>query len=196
MNFESFVNSITSSTLAPLFLAMLSFAESSFFPIPPDTIQIPLSILNPKLSFFYATISTFSSVFGGMFGYFIGNKGGKPIVNRVVSDEKLYQVKLLYQKYDVWAIFIAGFSPIPYKIFTLSAGLFDLNFKRFVIASFIGRGARFYLVATLIFFFGESIRTFLDKYLELAIVGFTVLLIGGFLVVNKLLKRKIKKQEK
>ncbi len=190
MNLGEFINSLTNSPSAPVSLFIIAFAESSFFPIPPDTIQIPLSLINPKLSFLYASISTLSSVIGGIFGYFIGNKGGKPIVNRIISDEKLYKVKLLYQKYDVWAIFVAGFSPIPYKIFTLSAGLFDLNFKRFIIASFIGRGSRFFLVATLIFIFGETIKHFLDKYLELAIIGFTVLLIGGFFVINKFLQKK------
>ncbi len=190
MNLGEFINSVTNSQLAPVFLFIIAFTESSFFPIPPDTIQIPLSLVNPKLSFIYATISTVSSVLGGVFGYFVGNKGGKPIVNRIIPDEKLYKVKLLYQKYDVWAIFIAGFSPIPYKIFTLSAGLFDLNFKRFVIASFIGRGSRFFLVATLIFIFGDAIKNFLDKYLELAIIGFTILLIVGFFAINKFLQKK------
>lgn len=189
MNLGNFINSVTNSSLSPIFLFLIAFAESSFFPIPPDTIQIPLSLINPQLSFIYATISTIGSVLGGMFGYFIGNKGGKPIVNKIISDEKLYKVKLLYQKYDVWAIFIAGFSPIPYKIFTLSAGLFDLDFKRFILASFVGRGSRFFIVATLIFIFGETIKYFLDKYLELAIIGFTILLIGGFFIINKFLKK-------
>lgn len=190
MNIENFVSSVTNSPLAPIFLFIIAFAESFFFPIPPDTIQIPLSLLNPKFSFVYAMISTVGSVIGGIFGYFVGNKGGKLIVNKIISDEKLYKVKLLYQKYDIWAIFIAGFSPIPYKIFTLSAGLFDLDFKRFVLASVVGRGSRFFLVATLIFIFGETIKSFLHQYLELAIIGFTILLIGGFFIINKLLQKK------
>ncbi|MCX7955970.1 MAG: DedA family protein [Patescibacteria group bacterium] len=185
----NFINNAISSNNALLILFVLSFAESSFFPIPPDTLMIPLALMNPKLAIFYAFLTTVSSVLGGVFGYFIGLKGGRPLVKKFISDEKLYQVKLLYQKYDVWAVIIAGFSPIPYKIFTIAAGLFELDLKRFVIASFIGRGGRFFLVGTLIFIFGEKIKYFLTHYLEWAIIGITVLFIGGFVVVNKVLKK-------
>ncbi len=185
-----FINSSINSNYSLLILSVLSFAESSFFPIPPDTLMIPLALVQPKLAIFYGLLTTISSVLGGMFGYFIGLKGGRPIVRKFISDEKLYQVKLLYQKYDVWAVAVAGFSPIPYKIFTIAAGLFELDFKRFVIASFIGRGGRFFLVGGLIFLFGEKIKFFLNQYLELFIIGLTILLIGGFFVVNKLLSRK------
>lgn len=185
-----FINTSINSQGSLYILAALAFAESSFFPIPPDTLMIPMALINPALSLFYALITTISSVLGGIFGYFIGNKGGKPVVNRIISENKLYQVKLLYQKYDVWAILVAGFSPIPYKIFTISAGLFDLDIKRFVIASFFGRGGRFFLVGTLIFIFGEKIKYFLNRYLEISIVILTVLLIGGFVLVNKILNKK------
>lgn len=186
----NFINSSINSNYSLLILSIVSFAESSFFPIPPDTLMIPISLINSKLALFYAFLTTITSVLGGMFGYLIGLKGGRPIVKKFISDEKLYQVKLLYQKYDVWAIAVAGFSPIPYKIFTIAAGLFELNFKRFVIASIIGRGGRFFLVGSLIFFFGEKIKFFLNQYLEIFIIGLTVLLVGGFFLVNKVLSRK------
>ncbi len=186
----NFIHSSINSNYSLLILSILSFVESSFFPIPPDTVMIPLALIQPKLAIFYALLTTVTSVLGGIFGYFIGLKGGRPIVKKIISDEKLYQVKLLYQKYDVWAVAIAGFSPIPYKIFTIAAGLFELDFKRFVIASLIGRGGRFLLVGGLIFIFGEKIKFFLDQYLEIFIVGLTILLIGGFFVVNKILSNK------
>lgn len=192
-----FINSSVNSNYSLLILGILSFAESSFFPIPPDTIMIPMALVNSKLAIFYAFLTTVSSVLGGLFGYFIGYKGGRPIVKRFISEEKLYQVKLLYQKYDVWAIVLAGFSPIPYKIFTIAAGLFELDVKRFMIASFIGRGGRFFLVGILIYLFGDRIKDFLNNYLELVIIALTILLVGGFIVVNKFLsKPKVPVQNK
>lgn len=188
-----FVQGILGSPYPIFGLMLTAFAESSFFPIPPDVIYIPLALLNPKNAFFYAFITTAFSVLGGILGYFIGKYGGKAIVNRFISEEKLYQVKLFYNRYDVWAIIIAGFTPIPYKVFTISAGLFDLNLKRFVIASAIGRGGRFFLVCGLIYFFGPTIKSFLDKYFELATILITVLLIGGFYLVSKV---KIEKKKK
>lgn len=184
-----FINSSVSSNYSLLILGLMSFAESSFFPIPPDTLMIPMSLVNTKISLLLALLTTVASVIGGVFGYFIGLKGGRPIVKKFISEEKLYQVKLLYQKYDVWAIVVAGFSPIPYKIFTIAAGLFELDLKRFMIASFIGRGGRFFLVGSLIYIFGDKINYFLKNYLEIFIIGLTVLLIGGFIVVNKILTK-------
>lgn len=186
----SFLNNAVNSNNSLFILIFLSFIESSFFPIPPDTLMIPLSLINHKMALFYALVTTVSSVAGGVFGYFIGLKGGRPIAQKIIPEEKLYQVKLLYQKYDVWAVIVAGFSPIPYKIFTIAAGVFELDLKRFIIASFIGRGGRFFLVGGLIFVFGERIKYFLNNYLELAIISLTVLLVGGFVLVNKIILKK------
>ena len=193
---SGFTDYILSTNFPLIGLAIVAFAESSFFPIPPDVIMIPLALINPAFAIFYGIITTISSVIGGMFGYFIGLKGGKPLVNKFISEEKLYKVKLYYNQYDVWAIIIAGLTPIPYKLFTISAGLFDLKFTRFVIASLIGRGSRFLTVGTLIFFFGVQIKEFLTNYLELATIAFSVLLIGGFFIINKLLKSKINNKDK
>jgi len=190
--FGSFVNSVLNSNYPIVGLSIISFLESSFFPIPPDVIYIPLAILNPKNAFFYAFITTFFSVLGGIFGYYIGKIGGRPIIERFVSDEKLYQVKLLYNRYDFWAIVVAGFTPIPYKVFSLSAGIFYINLKKFILASIIGRGGRFFLVCSLIYFFGKDVKYFLDNYFEIFTIFFTVLLIGGFIVFNKFLKKSSK----
>ncbi|MCS7093021.1 MAG: DedA family protein [Patescibacteria group bacterium] len=188
--FLEFVDKALTSSNPSIILVLIAFAESSFFPIPPDTLMIPLSFLKPELAFFYALLTTVSSVLGGVFGYFIGAKGGRHLVRKFISDDKLYQVKLLYQKYDVWAVIVAGFTPIPYKIFTLAAGLFELDIKRFIIASIIGRGGRFFLVGGLIFIFGERIKVFLRDYLELTIVLITIMLIGGFVIVDRIIKKQ------
>jgi len=190
--FGSFVNSILNSNYPIVGLSIMSFAESFFFPIPPDVVYIPLAILNPKNAFFYAFITTFFSVLGGIFGYYLGKIGGRPLIKKIVSEEKLYQVKLFYARYDVLAVIIGGFTPIPYKFFSISAGIFDINLKKFILASIIGRGGRFFLVCTLIFFFGSRIKYFLENYFEIFTIIFTLLLIGGFVFVNKFFTNKSK----
>ncbi|KKR91814.1 MAG: hypothetical protein UU81_C0004G0024 [Microgenomates group bacterium GW2011_GWC1_41_8] len=193
---SDWITSFADSPYGSAVLMLLAFAESSFFPIPPDVLQIPLSIANTNLSFVFATIATIGSVLGGMFGYFIGNKGGKPILSKLVNKEKVALVEHYYKKYDVWAVGIAGFSPIPYKIFTITAGVFNLDFKRFVIASIISRAGRFYLVATFIYIFGPAVKIYMDKYFNVIVLGFTALLIGGFLFINYFSKRIAKQAEK
>lgn len=166
----------------------ISFAESSFFPVPPDVLQIALSISRPKRSFFYAAISSVASVLGGMTGYAIGVHLmvwiGWPILNFYGLQQEYEQVKILFQKYDAWAIAVAGFTPIPYKLFTIASGAFSIHFGVFVIASLLSRSARFFLVGTLIYFFGESIKEFIDKYFNWLTILFFALLILGFYAVN------------
>lgn len=183
------VVSWSQSDYAMIILFIMAFAESSFFPVPPDVLMIPMALANPAFALIYATITTLGSVLGGIFGYIIGDKGGKKVLHKLVSQEKIEMVKYYYHKYDVWAIAVAALTPIPYKLFTISAGTFSLNFKRFVIASVFGRGGRFYLVGFLIFLFGDTVRHFLENYFEIAIVIFTVLLIGGFWFINYISKK-------
>ncbi|NOY15212.1 MAG: DedA family protein [bacterium] len=183
------IKGIIESDYALIGLFGIAFAESSFFPIPPDTLMIPMALINPVMALWYALITTLGSVLGGMFGYLIGLKGGKPVVKKFISEEKLRKVRQYYHKWDVWAVSVAAFTPIPYKVFTIAAGLFDLDFWRFVIASALGRGGRFFLVGGLIFIFGPAIKTFLDSYFEIVIIGLSVLLIGGFWLFNKLTKK-------
>ncbi|MDQ7029787.1 MAG: YqaA family protein [Ardenticatenia bacterium] len=167
----------------------IAFAESSFFPIPPDVLMIPLAISRPPIALLFAALATVASVLGGVFGYVIGKLGGQPVLHRLFSEEKIRAVRHYYHKYDVWAIGIAGFTPIPYKLFTISAGVFDLDFKRFMLASLVGRGGRFFLVGGLIMIFGEAIQGFIDEYFDLLAIAFTLLLIGGFYVINVAGKR-------
>ncbi|MEQ8762638.1 MAG: YqaA family protein [Planctomycetota bacterium] len=169
-------------------LFLLAFAESSFFPIPPDVLLIALCIGAPKRALRFATICTLGSVLGGMFGYFIGWALFQPLVNPVIDwlgwGGPMAEANQLYQQYDVWIVFIAGFSPIPYKVFTILAGFAGLSFVPFVVASVVGRAARFFLVAGLIFKFGPGIRHFIDKYFNSLTLAFVVLLVVGFGVIG------------
>jgi membrane protein YqaA with SNARE-associated domain len=174
----------------PLALFVLAFAESSFFPVPPDILLIALGLLKPAFALWLAAITTIGSVLGGMFGYFIGIKGGKPILERLVKKEKIVLVHNYFEKYEAWAIFIAGFTPIPYKVFTIAAGVFYIDFKKFVLASILGRGGRFFIVATLIMFFGEQIKYFISKYFNIFSIIFVILLILGFYCLKHIPVRK------
>lgn len=172
------------SPWAPLALFIFAFWESSFFPIPPDPLLIAMAVATPELSLVFAAICTVASVCGAALGYLIGNRGGRPIVDRLFKPDKIQAAESLYNRYDVWAIGAAAFTPIPYKVFTITAGVVGLNFPRFMIASTIGRGARFFLVGTLIFFFGPTIQGWIDHYFEYITVGFLVLLVGGFIAAK------------
>jgi len=182
--FKNFLNWIL--PFGPMGLFAMSFAESSFFPIPPDILLIALAVTTPKAALFLAMIATVGSVLGAIFGYFMGLKGGRPILRKFVSAEKIALVENYYKKYDVWAVGIAGFTPIPYKIFTISAGVFSLNFTRFLIVSIISRGGRFFLVGGAIYIFGEKISRLIERYANIISVAFIVLLVGGFYIVKKL----------
>lgn len=166
-------------------LFVLAFAESSFFPIPPDVLLIPLCLGDPSKAFWFAGICTVGSVLGGAFGYGLGYWGGRPLVRRMFRAEKVAAVERLYDKYNAWATGIAGLTPLPYKIFTVSGGAFAINFRVFLIASLISRGLRFFAVAALLYVFGEPIRTFIDDNLGWLSVAFVILLIAGFWLVGK-----------
>ena len=170
-------------------LFLNAVAESSFFPLPPDVLLIALSIFRPPLAFGYATICSLGSVLGGVVGYFLGLKGGRPLLRRLMSEERIRFVERYYQKYDIWAVGIAGFTPIPYKAFTLSAGVFVLDLKRFILISLVSRSARFFSVGLVIFLFGETAKTYLTKYINTFSIAFVVLLILGFLAVRYIAKR-------
>jgi len=174
-------------------LFLLAFAESSFFPIPPDVLLLALCISVPAKSFRFALICSLGSVLGGMGGYGIGMvlwEGVSWYFYAYVpgfTPQVFHQVQNLFSTYDFWAIFAAGFTPVPYKVFTIGAGVFDINFPVFVLASAVGRSLRFFLVAWLIFRFGPAMRAFIEKYFNLLTIVFVVLLVGGFIVIRHLL---------
>jgi membrane protein YqaA with SNARE-associated domain len=169
-------------------LFLVAFIESSVFPVPPDVLLIALALGAPTKSFRFALVCTIGSVFGGMLGYLIGsvffNVIGIKILEFYGFMDNFQQAKELYAKYDVWIVAIAGFTPIPYKVFTIASGVFDMDFFKFVIISFFSRGARFYIVAGLIWKFGPTIKKFIDKYLDFLSILFVVLLILGFILIK------------
>jgi len=172
-------------------LFLLAFCESSFFPIPPDILLIALAVAAPKKSIKYALVCSIGSVLGGCFGYLIGWRFMETIGNKIILfygfGDKFYYIKHLYQSYDAWAVGVAGFTPIPYKVFTISAGAFRINFPVFLFASLVSRSARFFLVGGLIYRFGPRIQTFIGKYFNILAIAFTVLLLAGFVAIKYLL---------
>jgi membrane protein YqaA with SNARE-associated domain len=172
-------------------LFLLALAESSFFPVPPDVLLIALAISIPARSFRYALICSAGSVMGGMIGYLIGYQFmdliGMKIVEFYGFTSQYAAVGDLYDRYNAWAVGIAGFTPIPYKVFTISAGAFKIDFLVFLIASAVSRAARFFLVGWLIYRFGSGIKIFIDRYFNILAIVFTVLLVGGFIAIKYLL---------
>jgi membrane protein YqaA with SNARE-associated domain len=178
-------------------LFLLAFAESSFFPIPPDALLIALVLGARTKAFKFAANCTVGSILGALLGYAIGHFLWWTPSNEFTgiagffftnipsfTPEAFYKIQGMYEQYDFWIIFTAGFTPIPYKIITISSGAFNINIVMFIIASVVSRGARFFLVAFLIWKFGPQIKSFIDKYFNWLAIAFTVLLIGGFLVIK------------
>lgn len=169
-------------------LFLLAFSESSFFPVPPDVLLIALAVGKPEKSLKYAAICTAGSILGGVAGYIIGWQFmaavGEKIVDFYGLTEKVAYIETLYNRYDAWAVGIAGFTPIPYKVFTITAGAFKINFLVFFMASMVSRAARFFIVGTLIYAFGPKIQAFIDKYFNILVVVFTILLVAGFVLIK------------
>jgi membrane protein YqaA with SNARE-associated domain len=179
---------------AEIALCALAFAESSFFPLPPDILLIAMGVANPAGALWYALLCSVGSVSGGAAGYGMGRWAGRPLIVRVLSESRRKAVENLYNRFDYWAIGIAGFTPIPYKVFTLTAGMFDIPFKNFFIASTLSRPARFFLVGGALYFWGAAIQGWLEKYFNIISIAFVVLLVGGFFLLRWLEPMLIKKQ--
>lgn len=174
-----------------LALAVLAFAEASFFPIPPDVLLIALCIGQRSRAMWFAGVCAFASLFGGAAGYLIGWGFWEATqhifyayIPGFTEDQFLY-VRDLYERHDFWIVFMAAFTPIPYKVITITAGVCSINFPMFMLASVVGRSARFFLVATLIYFFGKPIRGFIEKRFNTLTVVFVILLIGGFFALKQ-----------
>ncbi|WP_029407592.1 YqaA family protein [Thiomicrorhabdus sp. Milos-T2] len=165
---------------APIYLGGLSFAESSFFPIPPDVMLMPMSLAQPNKAFYYAWLTTIFSMLGGLLGYVIGYWAMdllQPLIEDLGYQGKLAQINNWFNEYGVWIVFIAGFSPIPYKLFTISAGASGMALLPFMVASFIGRGARFFLVASLMRWGGKKMEESVRKWVDWIGWGLVVLII-------------------
>ena len=175
---------------APWFLAFISFSESSFFPIPPDIILIPMVIANRIKAWTYATICTVSSVLGGVLGYFIGfffyNSVGIMIVQYYSLENLFSSFESSYNDYGILIVLGAGFTPFPFKFITIASGLFSLNLSLFISVAFIARGLRFFLVAGLLKLFGNFIKNLIDRYFNIIATLFFLLLIGSFILIKYL----------
>ena len=169
-------------------LFLLAFCESSFFPIPPDVLLIALAVALPKKAFKYALVCSVGSLLGGCLGYLIGWQFMVGLGDRIIRfyglQDNYEYIRRLYVTYDAWAVGIAGLTPIPYKVFTITAGAFRINFVVFLVASAVSRSARFFLVGGLIYLFGPKIQSVIDRYFNTLVVVFVILLILGFVVIK------------
>ena len=172
-------------------LALNSFIESFFLVPPPDILLSIMDLAQPAKALWFAFVCTIASAFGGAIGYAIGYWGGRPAFNwlfRKSGKEKFEAVEKLYNQYGTLAVFFSAFTPIPYKVFTIASGVLNMNFWKFMLASFFGRGLRFFIVSIVLMFFGEAIK----QYIELVIIALTVVVIVFYIVIYKKRKSFIK----
>lgn len=182
---------LAGSRRAPHALFWVSFAESSFFPIPPDVMLIPMVLAQRSKAWAYALLATVSSVLGGIAGYAIGHffmdTVGQPILEFYGKTKGFEQFKEMFNEWGVWILIIKGMTPIPYKVLTITAGVTHMPLVPFMVASVIARSMRFFLVAALLYWFGPPIREFIERRLTLVTTIAVVLLVGGFVAVRYLL---------
>ena len=164
-------------------LALNSFIESFFLVPPPDFLLITMDLAKPEKAMWYATVCTIASALGGAFGYLIGFFGVRPVFNFLFRNKKEHfeGVEKLYNKYGSLAVFFSAFTPIPYKVFTIASGILNMNFLKFMVASFFGRGLRFFIVSAVLMLFGETIK----QYIEWVILAVTVVIILFFVILYK-----------
>jgi membrane protein YqaA with SNARE-associated domain len=172
----------------PASLFLVAFIEAVFFPVPPDTILLPLVLFQPRLAIVYAGIATMGSVLGAIAGYVLGLFGGKSFLRRWVGENTYGRLQELFSRHQVWAVAVAGFTPIPYKVAAIGAGCFQLDFRLFVLVSAISRGARFALEAAFVALYGEPVLQFIQDYFE----PITILVAVLCLVVYGLGRRRRK----
>lgn len=169
----------------------VSFVESSFFPIPPDVMLIPMVLAERAKAWYFAAVATAGSVLGGVFGYLIGyflfEAVAQPLLDIYGYGEKFAKFSGQYNDYGAWIVFFFGVTPFPYKVITIASGATGLNLFVFLLASIASRGLRFFAVAALLYFFGPPIRDFIEKRLGLVFTVFVVLLFGGFIAIRYLL---------
>ena len=173
---------------AKWYLSLISFVESSFFPIPPDILLIPMALASKANALFYAFICTLFSVLGGILGYAIGyffyNSVGIYIVDFYHLENSFNIFESYYKEFGILIVLGAGITPFPYKFITIASGVFGLNVFLFIVVSIIGRGLRFYLIAILLYFFGEKIKLIIDKYFNFLTIVFFILLVGSVFIIR------------
>ena len=180
--------SLAQSRYALWALAVVAFVESSFFPIPPDVLMIPMIIARPSRAFLIAAVATVSSVLGGMFGYYIGfalmETVGQPILDFYGKQALFEEFAQRYNDFGAWAVLMAGVTPFPFKVITIASGVTELSFTVFLVSAIIARALRFFLVAALLWKYGAPIRDFIERRLGLVFVVACGLLFGGFALVG------------
>ncbi|WP_036260433.1 YqaA family protein [Methylocapsa aurea] len=183
--------SLAESRHAPFALGAIAFAESSFFPVPPDTILVPMSLARPKSAWYYALICTVGSVAGGLLGYAIGallfETVGKWLINIYGYGARVEEMKTLYAHWGWAVILFKGLTPIPFKIVTITSGLLAYSLPVFIVLSILTRGARFFALALLLKHYGEPIKALLDKYFAWFLLGLVVMVIVGFWLAARVL---------
>ena len=189
------LNGFADSEWSIVVLAVDSFTEAIFNPIPPDPLLIGMSLINPGSAFLLAAIVTVTSVLGALVGYWLGGRFGRPLLNRFVKKDKVDRVEKMFKTYGSWAVLLAAFTPIPFKVFTITAGMLDLNRRSFILAATVGRGARFFIIGGLVFFYGESIQDFISTRFEMVMVvsGVGLLLaFAAFIIFSRYRKSRSK----
>lgn len=170
-------------------LSLTAFSEAFILPVLPDLILMPLCFMDPSNAFLYAGLCSLSSIAGGFVGYGVGRFGGRPLLDRLVSAARIRSVERIYQRYGIWPLAIAGFFPLPYKLFTITAGLFSLEVKHFLLASATARALRFFLVAWLMRLYGGPVAHFVHNYFGTFAAVLTTVVITGFILFNVCLMR-------
>ena len=181
--------SLAESEWALVLLVLVAFSESIFFPIPPDPLLIAIGIADPPAAIWAAALATLASVAGGVVGHYLGRRVGRPLLYKFVSEDKVSRAEALFERYGAWAILAAAITPIPYKVFTILAGVMNLRMRPFLLASLVGRSIRIMTVGVLIYLFGESVREFIDHNFELLTVGamgMMIVMVLAYLVFRRM----------
>ena len=188
-NLSHWLQGFVGGPWAVVVLALTSFSESVINPIPVDPLLIAMSVLNPNMAWLYAGVATVFSVLGALAGHWLGLKLGRPVALRLFGEARVNRVEAIFRRYGVWAVLVAAVTPIPYKVFAVTAGVMDMARKPFVLASLVGRGGRFMLEAGLLFFFGDEIREFIETRFELLTLTGALAVLGtaalGLAFVNR-----------
>ena len=191
---SDWVVSFADSDWSILILAVSSFFESIFFPIPPDPLLIGMGVLHPEAAIWLAVITTVSSVAGAVVGHWLGGRLGRPVLLRYVKQSRVETVERMFKRHGAWAVLIAAFTPIPYKVFAITAGVLELDRRTFILVSLIGRGARFFILGSVLFFYRDSIDSveeFIDSNFDVLTLsaGVALLVSLGVVVVIARIRR-------
>jgi membrane protein YqaA with SNARE-associated domain len=190
---SNWIREFAETDWAILILFVTAFLESTISPIPPDPLLIPMGIMKPSSAIWFAALCTLASVLGAVLGHRLGSQFGRPLLGRFVSESRIQSGEALFEKYGIWAVLVAAVTPIPYKVFTILAGVLNLDMKRFLIVSIIGRGMRFLSLGVVIYLFGENVQNFVEAQFETLALLAGVAVLASVLFVVILLKWKTKR---